>query len=91
MGFAERRVASRVELKTVSELRNHQDLQRLLLSIDGRGYPAYREMKGEYDFGEYTLSVDHVQADPFAPPSKVRVIMGRREAGIPAELLEGMP
>ena len=37
-------------------------------SIDGRGYPAYREMKGEYDFGEYTLSVDHVQADPFAPP-----------------------
>lgn len=59
-----------------------------MLSIDGRGYPAYRELKGEYDFGEYTLSVDHVQADPFAPPSKVRVIMGRREAGIPAELLD---
>ena len=33
-------------------------------------YPAYKDTKGSYGFGSYMLSIDHVQGDPFASPSK---------------------
>jgi len=68
-------------------LKNSNELQQLLFSIDGRGYSAYKGIKGEYDFGKYILTIDHVQADPFAPPSKSRIIISREEAGFPDELL----
>ena len=57
-----------ITMKTSLELRNH------LKSIDHRGYPAYKDLKGQYDFKDYVLSIDHVQGDPFAAPSKVSVI-----------------
>src|SRR5699024_6550041 len=44
-----------------------------LLSIHRKSYPAYKSLKGVYDFGEYTLSIDHVQGDPFASPSHVTI------------------
>ena len=37
-----------------------EELKSLLDRIDHRGYPAYKETKGIYDFGEYILSIDHV-------------------------------
>jgi len=45
----------------------------MLARIDHRGYPAYKELQGMYDFGAYMLSIDHVQGDPFAAPSKVHI------------------
>ena len=30
-----------------------KDLERELLSLDGRGYPGYKSLKGEYDFGSF--------------------------------------
>jgi predicted ABC-class ATPase len=69
-------------------LKNHRELQQLLLSIDGRGYSAYKELRGEYNFGKYILSLDHIQSDPFAPPSKARIILSRKEAGFPDEFLD---
>lgn len=51
------------------------ELQNLLRRIDHRGYPAYKETKGQYQFGQYVLSIDHVQGDPFAAPSKVSIIV----------------
>ena len=59
---------------------NQQDLQRTLNRIDGRGYKAYKDIKGIYGFGSYTLIIDHVQGDPFASPSKVRVQVPQRLA-----------
>ncbi len=56
-------------------------LEEKLKRIDGRGYKAYKDLEGEYDFGDYILSIDHVQSDPFAPPSKVRAILNRTTAG----------
>ena len=50
-----------------------EDLRRILTRIDGRGYKAYKDLRGAYDFGTFTLFVDHVQGDPFASPSKIRV------------------
>ena len=52
---------------------NYHDLKRILDRIDHRGYPAYKDTKGSYDFGDYILSIDHVQGDPFAAPSKLSV------------------
>ena len=54
-------------------MRNQEDLKRTLLRIDGRGYKAYKDIEGEYDFGEYQLHIDRVQGDPFASPSRVRI------------------
>ena len=49
------------------------DLKNLLKRIDHKGYPAYKDTKGMYQFPGYVLSIDHVQGDPFASPSKVSV------------------
>ncbi|MEW6244136.1 MAG: ABC-ATPase domain-containing protein [Bacillota bacterium] len=48
-------------------------LESELLRIDGKGYPAYKDIKGAYDFGNYILYIDHVQGDPFAAPSRIRL------------------
>lgn len=49
------------------------DLRNLLARIDRKGYPAYKDTKGAYQFPDYVLSIDHVQGDPFAAPSKVSI------------------
>lgn len=64
------------------------DLRKLLHSIEGRGYPAYKALKGSYQFGAYVLVIDQVQADPYAPPSKARVVLKRQTAGIPGDCLD---
>ncbi len=54
-------------------MKQSEELRRLLESIDRRSYPAYKSAQGSYDFGSFILSIDHVQGDPFAAPSKVSV------------------
>ena len=70
-------------MQTATELRD------LLNRIDHRGYPAYKDTKGMYQFPGYMLSIDHVQGDPFASPSKVSVHVSGKTAGFPAELYRG--
>ncbi|MDD9986515.1 MAG: ABC-ATPase domain-containing protein [Spirochaetaceae bacterium] len=49
-------------------------LERDLIRIDGRPYGHYRDLRGRrYPLGGCTLQVDHVQGDPFAAPSRLRV------------------
>ena len=62
------------------------DLRNLLNRIDHRGYPAYKDTRGVYQFPGYVLSIDHVQGDPFASPSKVSVQVKGKTAGFPKEL-----
>lgn len=56
------------------------ELQTLLRQIDRRSYPAYKDTKGKYQFQQYVLSIDHVQGDPFAAPSKVSILVPGRAA-----------
>lgn len=72
-------------MRTASELR--EQLKR----IDHRSYPAYKELRGQYDFEDYILSIDHVQGDPFAAPSRLSVLVSGSRAGFPAELFDTMP
>ena len=50
-------------------------IESVLERIDGKGYKLYRNLEGEYRFGRFTLCIDKVQSDPFAPPSNFRVVI----------------
>jgi predicted ABC-class ATPase len=50
-----------------------QRLRSTLDRIDRKGYGAYKDLSGSHDFGSFTLFIDRVQRDPFAPPSLVRI------------------
>ncbi|MCD7820125.1 MAG: ABC-ATPase domain-containing protein [Lachnospiraceae bacterium] len=65
-------------------MRSQAELKRQLREIDHKGYKAYKVLEGEYDFGTYRLAIDHVQGDPFATPSRVRIIYDNR-GNIPPE------
>lgn len=67
-------------------MQSSTELKNLLQRIDHKGYPAYKDTKGCYDFGNYQLSIDHVQGDPFAAPSKVSIHIKGDRAKFPSEL-----
>jgi predicted ABC-class ATPase len=69
-------------------MKNSETLKRELDRIDGKSYRLYKDLEGEYDFGDYTLSIDHVQGDPFASPSRIRVIVNQNVAKFPKELFD---
>lgn len=62
------------------------ELKNILERIDHKGYPAYKDTKGKYQFPGYVLSIDHVQGDPFASPSKVSIHISAQQAGFPKHL-----
>jgi predicted ABC-class ATPase len=66
-----------------------EELRRRLRRIDGRGYKAYKEIRGSYEIGDLELHVDHVQGDPFAAPSLVRARLPQTWASLPVELFSG--
>jgi predicted ABC-class ATPase len=50
------------------------DLRSDLLRIDGRPYGAYKDLgRRPFRLGQLTLTLEHVQGDPFASPSRLRV------------------
>ena len=67
-------------------MQTSRDLRELLSRIDRRGYPAYKDTRGSWQFPGYVLSIDHVQGDPFAAPSQLHVQVDGRTAGFPPAL-----
>jgi predicted ABC-class ATPase len=63
-----------------------EDLRKQLMRIDGKGYKAYKDIRGVYDYLFCTLFIDHVQSDPFAPPSRVRIEIKMDKTGLLPEL-----
>ncbi|MBK1667500.1 ATPase [Rhodovibrio sodomensis] len=59
------------------------ELEAALKRIDGKGYKAYKDIVGRYGFDQFTLSIDHVQGDPFGSPSRLRVFVPAGTAGFP--------
>lgn len=66
-------------------MKNSEELRQQLRSINRKSYPAYKGLKGLYHFGNYILSIDHVQGDPSASPSHVSIQISHRDAGFPVE------
>jgi len=61
-------------------------LRELLRQIDGCGYKAYKQLTSCFDFGSFQLSIDHVQGDPFALPSRISVHLNPLRHALPKEL-----
>lgn len=64
-------------------------LRTLLKEIDGLGYKAYKCLAGSYQFDGYRLTIDHVQGDPFAQPSRISIHVLPADAFLPATLWSG--
>ena len=69
-------------------MKSASDLRELLNRIDHKSYPAYKDTKGTYTFDGYLMSIDHVQGDPFAAPSKVSIQVRGDVARFPKELYD---
>jgi len=67
-------------------MRTEDDLYNELQRLDGKSYKAYKDIQGRYQFEDFTLLIDHVQGDPFAAPSRLRVQMPQSVAGFPDAL-----
>ena len=61
-------------------------LRELLRHLEGQGYKAYKRLKGSYDFGGFRLTIDHIQGDPFALPTRISLQLTRQQHGLPPEL-----
>ena len=62
-----------------------ETLQRQLRNLEGRSYREYKGIRGDYAFPDFTLSVDYVQGDPFAAPSRIRIHLPQSVAQFPLQ------
>ena len=69
-------------------MKSSADLEKLLMSINRKSYPAYKELRGSYQFPGFQLNIEHVQGDPFASPSKLSIQVKKAQAGFPEEMYE---
>jgi len=65
-------------------------LGKTLLALDGRGYKAYKELRGRHRFDDFDLFIDHVQGDPYAAPSRFRAVVPWTVAELPSRALGGV-
>lgn len=65
---------------------NGAELRNKIRKINGKGYKAYKDLEGGYNFGSYKLFIDHAQGDPFASPSRVRIQVDQHLAQFPSFL-----
>lgn len=66
-------------------MKSAAELEKNLMSINRRSYPAYKDLRGSYQFQGYQLNIDHVQGDPFASPSKLSIQVKKIQARFPEE------
>lgn len=89
MGMAEQ-TAPRKGTRLAARYRSNgtdTDLIQRAQTIDGRPYGFYGDLRGEWDYGDFALYIDRIQADPYAPPSQLRVAASPQTMGLPQELL----
>ena len=69
--------------------RPSEDLEVCLREIDGRSYGDYRCLEGgSFSLGACRLQFDRVQADPFAPPSRLCLEVPAHWLELPPDLRE---
>lgn len=74
--------------RPIRNYRRSSQLSETLHHLDGKNYGVYKNLRGRYPLDNHTtLVIDRVQADPYAPPSLMRVIIDRQTANFPDELL----
>ncbi|SFB06537.1 Predicted ATPase of the ABC class [Acetitomaculum ruminis DSM 5522] len=59
-------------------MKSSDELKNALLKMDKKSYKLYKSLEGMWNFRDFILCIDHVQADPFATPSRVRLIIDNK-------------
>lgn len=72
--------------KGIQKMKSIQDLKQQIKKIDGKSYGMYKTIKGMYKEKNYIIAIDHVQGDPFATPSRIRLIIPKETHGFPVKL-----
>ncbi|ACK69412.1 conserved hypothetical protein [Gloeothece citriformis PCC 7424] len=67
---------------------DYTQLRKNLLQLDGYGYKAYKDIKGSYEFPDFSLIIEHIQGDPFAAPSKLIAKIPQSVAQFPSHLYQ---
>jgi len=62
------------------------ELAARLHGLDGRPYKEYQSIVGSYEFDTFTLTIDHVQGDPYATASRARIFISQKIAAFSHEL-----
>jgi len=58
------------------------DLKQEIISLDGKGYKAYKSLQGKsFGYDPFTVRFEHVQGDSFAQPTRLSISIGVDEAG----------
>ena len=70
-------------------MRHLDQLELQLIRLDGKSYGAYKSLTGRWAAPQFELCIDHVQGDPFATPSRVRLRIPSDVHQLPAELYGG--
>ncbi|TFK56335.1 hypothetical protein OE88DRAFT_1740725, partial [Heliocybe sulcata] len=73
-------------MDTVSVLGSNDELVSRLERMNGKPYPAYRDLEGCWKYPNSLLFIDHVQSDSYAPPSKLRLRIDHATAKFPSSL-----
>lgn len=70
-------------------MKDRQWLKQRLIDLENHGYGDYKGIKGYYGFidgfSAFNLSVDYVQGDPFAAPSRICLQVSQEIAKFPAQ------
>ena len=61
-------------------------LRQKLVTLEGKGYKSYKDLKGRYSFPDFELSIDHVQGDPFATPTRISITLDKDTSCFPENL-----
>ncbi|MEO0434569.1 MAG: ABC-ATPase domain-containing protein [Cyanobacteria bacterium J06656_5] len=60
-------------------------LTHQLEKLDGGSYAGYKRLKGDYVFAKFTLTLAHIQGDPFAAPSRVSIFVSHNHSQWPQD------
>ncbi len=71
---------------TTRTLGDTDELASSLHRLDGASYGRYKSLAGTWAMDGFDLEVRKVQSDPFAPPSRLRVVVGPETAQLPEAL-----
>lgn len=75
-------------MERFDKMKSAADLKQQIKQIDGKSYGMYKTIKGIYQSAEYQIAIDKVQGDPFATPSRIRLIIPQKTHGFPAKLYQ---
>ncbi len=66
-----------------------KNLQATLREIDGKSYKLYKKLqKTKAYFDKFQICFDYIQGDPFASPSKIRIVVPKKHFKIQREWLQ---